>query len=109
MAVVADPRLVPDLGEGWSPNYARWEGQQSDGVDLVLGGGHRAWGAQTLAALTPVRHLLTDENRRVLDAFTALHHGEMADRLVAMARGGFRRQGPVSQAALWLAATLGRL
>nr|WP_277424607.1 DUF4245 domain-containing protein [Kocuria palustris] len=27
-----DP-LVPDLGEGWSPNYARWEGQQSDGVD----------------------------------------------------------------------------
>ena len=65
--------------------------------------------AQTLAALTPVRHLLTDENRRVLDAFTALHHGEMADRLVAMARGGFRRQGPVSQAALWLAAALGRL
>lgn len=75
----------------------------------MLGGGHRAWGAQTLAALTPVRHLLTDENRRVLDAFTALHHGEMADRLVAMARGGFRRQGPVSQAALWLAAALGRL
>lgn len=27
-----DP-VVPELGDGWSPNYARWEGQQSDGVD----------------------------------------------------------------------------
>lgn len=24
--------LAPDLGEGWSPNYARWNGQSADGV-----------------------------------------------------------------------------
>lgn len=75
----------------------------------MLGGGHREWNAQTLAALTPVRHLLSEDSRATLDLFAALHGGALPTRLAAMRRGRFRRQGAVSQAALWLAAALGRM
>ena len=75
----------------------------------MLSGRHRDWSAQTLAALTPVRRLLTPQNRAVLDSFAALHRGGLPRRLAAMRRGGFYRQGTVSQAALWLAAALGRV
>lgn len=75
----------------------------------MLTGRHRDWSAQTLAALAPVRHLLTPDNRAVFDEFAALHRGGLPRRLAAMRRGGFYRQGAVSQAALWLAAALGRI
>lgn len=75
----------------------------------MLAGGHRDWSAQTLAALDPVRHLLTPDSRAALDQFSALHHGGLGTRLGAMRAGRFERQGAVSQAALWLAAALGRI
>lgn len=75
----------------------------------MLAGDHRGWSARTLGALMPVRHLLTPDARRTLDDFAALHGGRLPARLAAMRRGGFHRQGAVSQAALWLAAALGRI
>ena len=52
---------------------------------------------------------LTPENRRVLEDFTALTGPGVPSRLRALRRGGFYRQGHLSQAALWLAAALGRV
>lgn len=75
----------------------------------MLTGDHRDWSRQTLITLEPVRHLLTIDARKALDDFAALHRAGLPGRLAAMRRGGFVRQGMVSQSALWLAAALGRI
>lgn len=75
----------------------------------MLAGAHRDWTARTLAALEPVRHLLTPDSRQTLDHLAALHRGGLRVRLGAMRRGRFERQGRASQAALWLAAALRRI
>lgn len=75
----------------------------------MLSGNHRDWSAATIAALTPVHNLFTPENCRIFAEFETLHQGSLPQRLAAMRRGSFRRQGAVSQTALWLAAALGRI
>lgn len=72
-------------------------------------GQHRDWSRANLREMQRLRDRLTPENRRVLDAFAALNGPRPFARLGAMRRGRFYRQGRLSQAALWLAAVLGRV
>lgn len=75
----------------------------------MLGGHHRKWSRANLVAMSQVRPMLTDENRQLLDLFAQLQGGTAAARLLALRRGRFYRQGALSQAALWMAAALGRV
>ena len=77
------------------------------GLRRMLDGTYRDWSRTNLAALRASAHRLTPENRDLLDEFARLH-GALPQRITAMRRGGFFRQGRVSQAALWLAVLLGR-
>lgn len=78
-------------------------------LQRMLAGQHREWSRLNLAALAPVRHLLTPENRETLDRFAALTGNGPLRRLSALRHGGFYLQGALSQAALWVAAALGRV
>lgn len=75
----------------------------------MLAGRHRDWSRANLGALDAVRPLLTPDNRRLLEDFRALTGPGPLRRLSALRRGGFYRQGALSQAALWVAAALGRV
>ena len=75
----------------------------------MLAGKHRDWSRRNLAAMTAIRPLLTEENRRLLDDFAALTGPGPMRRLRALGRARFYRQGVLSQSALWLAAALGRV
>ncbi len=75
----------------------------------MLRGTHAGWSAQNLANLTASAALLTPGNRALLDTYRRLLGGGAVARLGALRRGGFYRQGRLSQAALWLAAALGRV
>lgn len=78
-------------------------------LDRMLKGRHRDWSRANLREMQRLRDWLTPENRRLLDDFAALNGPGAPARLRALRRGGFYRQGRLSQAALWLAAALGRV
>ena len=73
----------------------------------MLNGTYSGWSRTNLAALRASGHRLTPENRALLEDFAALQ-GALPKRIAAMRRGGFFRQGRVSQLALWLAVLMGR-
>lgn len=75
----------------------------------MLKGRHRDWSRMNLREMQRLRDRLTPENRHVLDDFAALTGPSTLRRLRALRHGGFYRQGRLSQAALWLAAALGRV
>lgn len=75
----------------------------------MLQGRHRDWSRANLREMQRLRDRLTPENRRLLDDFAALTGPGAPARLRALRRGAFYRQGHLSQAALWLAAALGRV
>lgn len=67
------------------------------------------WNRQMLNALTRASDMLTPENRQLLAEFRKLNGGGLPARLTALQRAAFYRQGRGEQAALWLAAVLGRI
>nr|WP_255434827.1 glycosyltransferase family 2 protein [Paracoccus sp. MC1862] len=75
----------------------------------MLRGLHRDWSHANLREMQRLQDWLTPENRCVLDRFAALNGPSPLCRLQAMRRGGFYRQGRLSQATLWVAAALGRV
>lgn len=75
----------------------------------MLSGVYRGWNDVNIAALRASAHRLTPENRALLEAFAALRTLPLPRRLRALRRLGLYRQGRVAQAALWLAAGLGRM
>ncbi|MFC0339700.1 glycosyltransferase family 2 protein [Paracoccus niistensis] len=78
-------------------------------VKRMLTGRHRDWSRANLREMQRLRDRLTPENCRLLDDFAALNGPDALARLQALRRGRFYRQGHLSQAALWLAAALGRV
>ncbi|SDL46520.1 glycosyltransferase family 2 protein [Paracoccus chinensis] len=78
-------------------------------LNRMLNGRHRDWSRANLREMQRLRNRLTPENRPLLDDFAALAGPGALARLRALRRGGFYRQGQLSQAALWLAAALGRV
>ncbi len=76
---------------------------------MVLGGRFRAWSEINLRALGASRHRLTPDARDALDAFAALRGAPPRRRPAAFRRAGLHRQTRVGDAALRMAALLGRL
>lgn len=60
------------------------------------------WRRMNLAALQASAHRLTPENRHILTLFAGLD-GPLAQRVIALKRGGFHRQSRAAQLALWAA------
>jgi glycosyltransferase involved in cell wall biosynthesis len=78
-------------------------------VGKLLGGRFRDWNDVNIAALEASRHWLTPEARQTLDLFQAARARGPRERLVALRKSGVYRQTRRGNAALWLAALLGRL
>lgn len=76
---------------------------------MVTSGDLAAWTACNARALSVSAHRLTPENRALLDRFTCIRTQDMVSRLRSFRELGIYRQGRAGQAALWLAASLGRL
>jgi len=68
-----------------------------------------AWIACNAAALGASAHRLTPENRALLERFATLGTQDMVSRIRGFREMGLYRQGRAGQAALWLAAVVGRL
>ncbi|WP_127558630.1 glycosyltransferase [Nioella ostreopsis] len=76
---------------------------------MVTSGDLAAWTACNARALSVSAHRLTPENRALLDRFKSIRTQDMVSRLRSFRELGIYRQGRAGQAALWLAASLGRL
>lgn len=75
----------------------------------MMGGSQRRWNQVMTQALSQSRALLTPENQMILHDFQQIRQGGPTARLAALRRSGLYRQGRGEQAALWLAAALGRV
>lgn len=78
-------------------------------IRQLLRGDFAEWNEVNIAALRASAHRFTPENAALLEAFAALRRQPLARRLAAFARLPVYRQSAPAQAALWLAALLGRL
>lgn len=76
---------------------------------LMLVGRFREWNDVNLAALANAEPLLTAENRRTLQAFSALRRQGFLARLGSLRRLGLYRQGLAGNLSLWLATALGKV
>lgn len=75
----------------------------------VVAGDLAGWVDQNTRALRASDHRLTPENRAALDRFAAMRTQNVVSRLRSFQALGLHRQGKASQAAIWVAAALGRL
>lgn len=78
-------------------------------IRLLLQGRFRTWNRVNLIALGDNADLLAPENRAVLAEWQRLRRLPLARRLAALRRLGIYRQTRGANAALWLAAMLGRI
>jgi glycosyltransferase involved in cell wall biosynthesis len=76
---------------------------------LLLQGRFRSWVDANLKALQRVRHLMTPENRAVLDEFAAARQRWIGPRLVGLWRTGIHRQTLLGNIGIMLAALINRL
>jgi hypothetical protein len=75
-------------------------------LQLLLGGRFRRWNGANIASLQRIRHLLTSENRDVLDGFVRLRDAPVMERLRLLRRTGIYRQTTTGSLALYAAALL---
>jgi hypothetical protein len=79
-------------------------------IRLMLGGRFRDWNETNLAALRGLPpHLITPDNRRLLDLFAAARSAPLPKRLVDLWRSGVHRQTLLGNVGLLVAALLGRV
>jgi hypothetical protein len=79
-------------------------------IRLMLGGRFRDWNETNLAALRGLpAHLITPDNRRLLDLFAAARSAPLPKRLVDLWRSGVHRQTLLGNVGLLVAALLGRV
>ena len=76
---------------------------------LLLQGRFRGWVDLNLKALRRVRHLMTPENRQVLDDFVSARQRWVGARLLGLWRTGIRRQTMLGNIGITLAALINRL
>jgi hypothetical protein len=76
---------------------------------MVAAGGWAKWTDLNLKALSSAVHLLTPENRRLVEELAMRRNGSMVARVRALARLGLYRQTTYGQLTLHLAAIGGRL
>ena len=87
--------------DGWRARARR--------ISMLLDGQFADWNDANIAALRLSQAHLTPQNRALLESFAALRVQPRATRLRNLARLGLYRQGRLGQAALWLAAVMGKL
>jgi glycosyltransferase involved in cell wall biosynthesis len=75
-------------------------------IGLVLEGRFSEWNEDNLAALSNVRHVLTDEARALIDVFEVMRHGSLRARITAFFSSPLRRQTLLGNVALLLATAL---
>ncbi len=78
-------------------------------VRLLFDGHFKEWNERNLAALKILRPRLTPENRKTLDAFTAVRDDRLLVRLAALRRSGVYRQTMGGNLGLFAAACMGKL
>ena len=78
-------------------------------AQALLRGRFRSWVDRNIAALQGVRHLMTEENRRVLDEFARARRSPLVPRLVTLRRTGVIRQTWLGNLGLLAAALINRL
>ena len=76
---------------------------------LLLQGRFRGWVDANLRALQRVRHMMTPENREVLDDFAAARQRWIGARVVGLWRTGIHRQTVLGNIGIALAALINRL
>lgn len=109
--VIRDPEPVllyrqhPQNAMGRNDTPGAWRAR----LEKLISGVFADWNRRNIAALRAAGDLLTPASRAQLAQFAALRQGHLAGRLVRLYRSGLYRQTPGAQAALWLAAALGRL
>lgn len=75
---------------------------------LVLDGTYRRWLEANLAALQATAHLLTPGHQAVLATVVEARRAPMARRVRLLRRAGIYRQGPATDAVMWLSVLFGR-
>jgi len=78
-------------------------------LNRMMKGEFQTWMERNLGALCQVRHLLTVENRVLLDEFVKLRQRSCFGRVVGIRRLGIERQTWVGNVSLGFAAVLGKL
>jgi hypothetical protein len=62
-----------------------------------------------LLGLRQIRHLLSPENQRVLDEFTAMRKKPLLPRIAGLMRSGVHRQRPIEHFGVVLASLFGKI
>jgi glycosyltransferase involved in cell wall biosynthesis len=80
-----------------------------DRVRYVLNGGFKRWNTMNFEALLCVQHLLTKDNRDILNTFETFRHGNLKDRVRLLEVCGLYRQTWQGTLSLWLATIINRI
>lgn len=78
-------------------------------LGMVLSGDFKKWNDTNMRALDACRHVLTPENRQILDAFSLAKAAPFFIRARIIRRIGVRHQTRLGNAGLWLATVLNRI
>ena len=78
-------------------------------VGTLLSGRYRGWNDLNLAALRAIPGVLTAENGKLVEQFAEMRQAPPPRRMRMLRQMGLYRQSRSGNAALWLAAALGRL
>jgi len=75
----------------------------------VLNGGFKCWNTINFEALSRVQHLLTKDNRDILNIFDKFRHGKLKDRVRLLEVCGLYRQTWQGTFTLWLATIINKI
>ncbi|MDB5988703.1 MAG: glycosyl transferase, family 2 [Herbaspirillum sp.] len=78
-------------------------------VKALFAGRYTAWNDTNIQALNHVRHVLTEENRNVLDTFSYARKQTLIPRLIGIYRSGVYRQPILVNFSFFVAAVLNKL
>ena len=78
-------------------------------IRMLVNGRLKNWNDCNIAALQPLEHLITAENRQTLRLFAEARKKSVLKRLLMLKRSGVRRQTWISQLSLFIASILGKL
>lgn len=78
-------------------------------VKALFAGRYTAWNNTNIRALNQVRHVLTEENRNVLDMFAYARKRTLIPRLLGVCRSGVYRQPVLGNFSFFVAAILNKL
>lgn len=78
-------------------------------LKMLLGGSLKQWNTMNLGALQEVKHLLTEENQKLLDSFCKMRGESFLYRLYHLKKSSFYRQTFIDNVAFFLAVVLNKI